>query len=316
MPKAPLRLAVIDVGTLKCKFEVREFDSQGKSTVLHRDKKLTVLGRDLPKTNNRIIESSIAATIAALQEFKEVMTKLGVTDCTCITTEAIRKAVNAEEVLERIFKETALELKIMTHDDEARTFFSHLTKKFPGKKIAVADIGGGSVQLVIGHDQTIADAFLFKSGTYFMQEFSATHHPTHSELAAAKKYVQKEFVPLARKKHQVDELIYGSTNIIDVMQAVGAALQPSHYAEPHLYRVHRDELEKLYQRITVLPYEARMSMYPDEPYYMWSMDNALINLFAFMDILGVDTVIPTNENISSGLFSQLLELHERSSLCL
>jgi len=308
MSNTTVNLAVIDVGTLKCKFEVREFTADGKSRVLHRDKKLTVLGRDLAKTNNQIIDSAVQTTIEALKEFQLVMKRHKVRKYAAVTTEAVRKATNADEVLALIQKETGIQLKVMTHEDEAKVFFRQIAKSFPGKNIAVTDIGGGSVQLVIGHDHTIAHAYLFKTGTYFMQEeFSASHHPTLQELAAAKAYVIKEFKPLTQTPHHVTELIYGSTNIIDFMQAVGIKLQPSHYTEPHLYRAHRDELEKLYQKVIALPYETRMDMYPDEPYYMWSVDNALINIFAFMDILGVDTVIPTNENISSGLFSELLE---------
>ena len=54
-----IRTAVIDVGTLKSKFEVREFDNSLRSCVLCREKELTVLGRDLDKTGGMIIRKAI-----------------------------------------------------------------------------------------------------------------------------------------------------------------------------------------------------------------------------------------------------------------
>ena len=45
-----VRTAVIDVGTLKSKFEVREFDESLNSFVIDCQKELTVLGRDLDKS--------------------------------------------------------------------------------------------------------------------------------------------------------------------------------------------------------------------------------------------------------------------------
>lgn len=307
-PEEFSRLAVIDVGTLKVKFEIREFDSKGHSKIVHRDKKLTVLGRDLSKNNNKIIESALHATIDALKEFKKVMADYSVRDYKAITTEAIRKASNAEEVLQRIKKEAGIALEVLTHEDEARVFFIQVAKSFPGQRLAVGDVGGGSVQLVIGHDDVIEDVYLFKTGTYFMQEeFSTSHHPTHAELQYAWAHVLSQFAPLAQAKWQVDELIYGSTNIIDFMQATKVVLKPSGHTEPHAFRAPRSELTRLYDKIIALSYEDRMPMYPNEPYYMWSADNALLNVFAFMDILKLASVIPTNENISSGLFAEMLD---------
>ena len=60
--KKTIRTAVIDVGTLKSKFEVREFDSAFNSKVLCREKELTVLGRDLDKTDGMIIRKAIIET--------------------------------------------------------------------------------------------------------------------------------------------------------------------------------------------------------------------------------------------------------------
>ena len=56
MKEQNVRTAVIDVGTLKCKFEISEFSSDFDATTLYKDKQLTVLGRDLDKNDNQILE--------------------------------------------------------------------------------------------------------------------------------------------------------------------------------------------------------------------------------------------------------------------
>ncbi len=303
-----IHLAIIDVGTLKSKFEIREFDSDGQGRVLYKDKKLTVLGRDLQKTGNKIIEKSITTTIEALKEFKQKMDEYDTTRYEAITTEAVRKAANAREVLERITQETGITLRVLTHEDEARIFFRHVAKSFPGKRIAVADIGGGSVQLVIGKDDVVEHIYLFKTGTYFMQEeLSESHHPTAQEVESAREYIRKEFYELAKSGITVDEFVYGSTNIINFMQALQVPLAASGYEKsPHIYRAKRVDLESLFEKIIALSYEDRMPLFADEPYFMWSADNALLNVFGFMDALKIDSTIPTNANISGGLFDKLI----------
>lgn len=245
MPKET-RFAVIDAGTLKVKFEIREFTNSGHSKTLYKDKKLTVLGRDLQKSDNKILESSAKATIEALQEFKQKMIKHRVNGHEAITTEAIRRASNSKEVLERIARETGITLQILTHEDEAKLFFHHIAKSFPDKRIAVADIGGGSVQLIVGTNEKIEYTHLFKTGTYFMQEqFSSSHHPTSAEIEKARQHIKNEFANLTLQNLHVDELIYGSTNIINFMQAIDIPLQVSGYDSSHPHRARRADLEKV-----------------------------------------------------------------------
>ena len=143
-------VAVIDVGTLKTKFEVRDYSSEKNGKLLHRDKFLTVLGRDLDKTGNLIIEKSIKITTEALLAIKSKMKELDVVSYKAVTTEAIRRAKNAIEVLEKIKDKTGIELITLTHQEEAKILFESISKDFKNRIIAVADIGGGSVQLVIG----------------------------------------------------------------------------------------------------------------------------------------------------------------------
>lgn len=306
MHKQTVRLAIIDVGTLKSKFEIRDYDSPLHYKVIHKDKKLTVLGRDLPKNKGMIIDSAVQTTINALNTFKIKMEKCKVNRYMAVTTEALRKAKNANKVLAQIEKSTGIKLTILSHKDEAEIFFKHITHSFKNKRIAVADIGGGSVQVVIGKGNDIEYVHLFDTGTYFMQEeFFKTHTPTPKELLYAREYVQKTFQPITELKTSVDEIIYGSTNIIDFMKAMNINLTPSSHPTPHRYRSDVDELKKVYNKISPMAYEDRMGLYPDEPYYMWSADNALVNIIELAEIFQLNSVIPTNENISSGLFRQL-----------
>ncbi len=306
MNSSKVRLAVIDVGTLKSKFEIRDYRSPDQYSVVYKDKKLTVLGRDLPKTNGMIIDSAIKTTIEALNEFKLKMKELAVKTHLAVTTEAVRNAKNSEAVLRRIKDETGLKLIVLSHQDEAEIFFKHVANSFNNKRVAVADIGGGSVQVVIGKGSTIEYVHLFKTGTYFMQEtFFKTHKPEKNELLAAQNYVKQEFKSLRDLGLVVDELVYGSTNIIDFMKAVNIKLKKSNYTDPHPYRSHINELKSVYEKISPMKYEDRMELFPEEPYYMWSADNALVNIIEMAEILNLDSVIPTNENISSGLFRQL-----------
>lgn len=316
MKTTPTVLAVIDVGTLKVKFEVREYTDQTTMNVLFKDKKLTVLGRDLTKNDGVLLEPAIQTTIEAILEFKQKMHDLKVSNFKAVTTAAIRVAKNGQDALEKIHTATGIQLDVLTHEQEAHIFFEHVSKMIPDKTVAVADIGGGSVQVAIGKNGIVDYTHLFKTGSYFMQEtFYKTHFPTQEELRIARDYVAQEFRQLRQQPYRIDEIVYGSTNIIDYLQVVNLNLEPSGYAEPHPFRAQIADLEALFEKITQLSYEDRMPLYPAEPYYMWSTDNSLMNIFELAEIFTIESIIPTNENISAGIFSQLLQqtLHNTSN---
>lgn len=305
--KKTIRTAVIDVGTLKSKFEVREFDSSFNSKVLCRDKELTVLGRDLDKTDGMIIRKAIETTVEALNKFEKKIKELHVDKYKAVTTEAIRKAKNSEEVLEEIKERTGISLEVLSHEDEAKIYFKSVSKDFPGQVIAVSDIGGGSVQIVVGKDNDIYETHLFKTGTYFMQEtLSKTHHPTLKELENAKKYVKKEMSSLSKTKCKPELLIYGSTNIINFLTAMKVKFNKNKGSN-HPYKVHVEKLKPVYEKIIKFSYEDRMPMFPEEPYYMWSAENALLNVFQICEYLCTNTIVPSNNNISSGILYELAQ---------
>lgn len=301
-----IRVAAIDVGTLKSKFEVREFNSSFVSQVLCREKELTVLGRDLDKTDGMIIRRAIETTVNALNKFKNKIDELNVNKYRAVTTEAIRKAKNSKEVLDEIKDRTGISLEVLSHDDEARIYFNSVSKDFPGKTIAVSDIGGGSVQVVIGKDKNIYQIHLFKTGTYFMQEtLSKTHHPTAEELENVKAYVKKEMLSLSQTKNRPELVVYGSTNIINFLKAMKVKFKKNHGSTDHPYKIDAENLSPVYERIITLSYEDRMPMFPEEPYYMWSAENALLNVFQICDFLSTNIIVPSNNNISSGILYEL-----------
>lgn len=301
-----IRTAVIDVGTLKSKFEVQEFDSSFKSKVLCREKELTVMGRDLDKTDGMIIRKAIDTTIEALKKFGGKMDELQVHKHKAVTTEAIRKAKNSKEVLDEIRDKTGITLDVLSHEDEAKIYFKSISKDFPDKVIAVSDIGGGSVQVVIGKNKKIYETHLFKTGTYFMQEtLSKTHFPTLKELGNAKNYVKKEMRSLSKSKYRPELVVYGSTNIVDFLKAMKVKFDKNNGSIDHPYKVDRERLYPVYEEIIKHSYEDRMPMFPAEPYYMWSAENALLNVFQICDYLKTDMIVPSNNNISSGILYEL-----------
>ena len=70
-------------------------------------------------------------------------------------TSAVRDAANGEEVLEHVRARTGVEIEVLAGEDEARLTFLAVRRWFgwSSGRLAVFDIGGGSLEIAVGSDE-------------------------------------------------------------------------------------------------------------------------------------------------------------------
>lgn len=111
-----------------------------------------------------IDEEAITRVISAIKEAQERM-DFSSSMVKAVTTEALRRAANAEEVLSRIEKETEVAFEIISGDTEAKLTLigvkDRLSKlQYASDTFVLIDIGGGSTELIFHYpDEMISKSF-------------------------------------------------------------------------------------------------------------------------------------------------------------
>jgi len=290
--------AVIDLGSLKIKVSIFNKDTKEK---VYADSHLTLLGKGIDETGH-IKQESLTMLDKALARVAQLLKERGVAEVSIIGTEALRKADNinkVHEILSRHFPDHALE--VIDQHKEAELFFDAISRSFPNKDIAAIDIGGGSVQIILGSydsnsDQsTIHKKHNLKTGTYrYQQKYSPDNSVISPHLATAEREIRQEFQHITDK---IDTLVFGSTCMLDFIQS-----SKIHTNETdnllHPVSVSRESLERLLNELVLLTPEKRDHYYPDGGYFMYGADYLLINLLAAIDQLEPSIIYPTNLNSS------------------
>ena len=99
------------------------------------------------------------AGIAALTEFVASALRVaegkGCEEVVAFATSAVRDAANGDEVLERVRAATGVDVEILPGEDEARLTFLAVRRWFgwSSGRLAVFDIGGGSLEIAVGTDE-------------------------------------------------------------------------------------------------------------------------------------------------------------------
>ena len=115
-------------------------------------------------SSGQINGKAVGRIILAIKEVKEVL-DFSSLPIYAVTTEAIRRATNAQEVLTQIEKETGVHFNIISGEEEAR--FTLLAVKnrlqklhYASDTFVLVDIGGGSTELIFHYkDETISKSF-------------------------------------------------------------------------------------------------------------------------------------------------------------
>jgi exopolyphosphatase/guanosine-5'-triphosphate,3'-diphosphate pyrophosphatase len=306
-----MKIGVIDIGTLKVKLLVTEISSKGKSTTLHQSNTLTCLGVRMHENHNRPLSQHLKQTTEELKRCQKILEQESVDKFRIVSTHALREMGQAgKEIASQIKNETGLNVEIISQDEEANLFFKAVTKDFKtNKDLTIADIGGGSVQILIGNKKQLKQKFLLKTGAlYLFDNFSPRHkgtdHPTRNEIRQMQTYIMQELskIPEGTKT----PLIYGSSCIIDVFKAIGLKLEKYHLSPRHPYRVSTSEIERFLKEVIPMPYDQREKKYNFyQKYYMWGIDKAFLNILSLCKKQSSPFVIPSNSNINEGLVMSL-----------
>ena len=149
------RIAVIDLGTNTFHLFIVEV-KEGAINTLYREKIAVKIGKN-GISKGRISSAAKKRALHTLRIFKTIIDQFEVASVKGVATSAIRSAKNGQELLDEIEASTAIKIEIISGDREAELIFYGVksTGRLNGTPNLVMDIGGGSVEFIIGNDQEI-----------------------------------------------------------------------------------------------------------------------------------------------------------------
>ncbi len=137
--------AVIDIGSNTVRMVI--YGGPRRAPVVWLNEKVTAkLGRDLAETG-RIPEKALDLAKRGLARFAAILEDIGIARVNCVATAAVRDAQNGDEVV-AMASALGLDVQVLSGEEEATTSAYGVIGAFPGAQGVVADLGGGSLELV------------------------------------------------------------------------------------------------------------------------------------------------------------------------
>src|SRR6202040_2175146 len=196
-----MRLGAIDVGSNSVHMIVADVGRDGHLEVVDRVKEMVRLGRR-SFTTGRLTTESMDLAGRALVNFKKLLRVRRVEKLRAGATRVVREARKRTEFIRSIKRETGLTVEVISGLDEARLIFQaarHALGLDGGPHLLV-DVGGGSVELVLGRDGKPLWMRSVKLGAARLTErFLLDDPPTREQLNKLDAHLERAIGPLMRK---------------------------------------------------------------------------------------------------------------------
>jgi len=162
--------AIIDIGSNTVRLVV--YNGPPRAPVVILNEKVNArLGKDLGRTG-AISDKSMRTALPALARFAELLKLLEVETVECVATAAARDASNGPRFLDAV-RGFGLSPRLLSGEEEARASAMGVIAAFPGAHGVVADLGGGSLELVEVDRGTSGSGITLPFGTLRLADLRA-----------------------------------------------------------------------------------------------------------------------------------------------
>lgn len=219
------RIAIVDLGTNTFHLLIADV-KENQHHVVYRERSAVKLGkRGINK--GLITETAISRALLAITNFKNAIDGHSVQQVFAYGTSALRNASNQQEVIEKIKTQTGIEVNVISGDEEARLIYMGVRSavRLGKEKSLIMDIGGGSVEFIIGNESDIFWKKSYEIGAQRLLEEYHTHDPIQKDdLKSLHNHFSSTLASLfeALDTHQPKTLV-GSSGTFDTLSDIYCA---------------------------------------------------------------------------------------------
>ena len=260
------RLAIIDLGTNTFHLLIVERNGEDVTTCFHESRPARI---GLGGINKRILtEEAIQRALTVLKFFREQLDlhSVPLENTFAFGTSAIRNAENQELFCETVMLETKIPITVIDGDKEANYIYKGVRH---GAKLGVSpclimDIGGGSVEFIIGNDSQIFWKQSFEiGGQRLMEKFMRNDPLTEGDKKKLYNHFEENLIPLVNAVHQyAPEKLVGSSGTFDTLVDIDFQHRTGDWAPKNQtdFTLPIEEFYRIYALILSGNHEERMAI--------------------------------------------------------
>jgi exopolyphosphatase/guanosine-5'-triphosphate,3'-diphosphate pyrophosphatase len=308
-----MRVAAIDIGTNTVPLLVAERDANGQLVPVEERATITRLGEGVDKTRT-LAPAAIARTNAAIDQYAEIVDRLGAKRVAVVGTSAMRDAGGGEAVRAHVKAKLGVEAQTISGDEEARFTFagalSGISAIGPAARVRVFDIGGGSTEVVHGEHgkREILFARSYDVGSVRLTERHVkSDPPAEADLAAVRADARATFASVPAFESDVPPV--GIAGTMTTLAAVSLKMTTYDAARVHGLTMPIADIERVVAELASVPLARRSTVPGLEPKRADVIVAGGLVALAYLEHVGAREVVISDRGVRWGLAEQLAHSH-------
>lgn len=294
------RIAAIDVGSNTVLLTVAEYDPDAGLVVIEEGEDQPRLGAGLSATG-QLSDGAIRRALETLTAMRDVCKRHGVQRIAAVATAAVRDARNGAEFVERA-RALGIPLRIISPETEAALSYRSAAHHFPGgKRQLVADIGGGSLELIGANHGRVELSRSLPLGAVRLTELGLP-------LDQLRGHIRRELsgpVPLAE---WAGSTVIGSGGTFATLASIALARRGSAGRAVHGTAVSTEEVDQLLGMLTGLSPEQRRQTPGLRAERADIIEAGLAVVAELLEAVGADDVTVSGFGLRDGLLLEMVGL--------
>ncbi|GAB4557967.1 MAG: Ppx/GppA phosphatase family protein [Haliangiales bacterium] len=220
----PRRVASIDIGTNTLLLLVTEPDADGNLRALRDECEFGRLGQGLD-ASGLLAAEAVERSLSILRKYRGLMDEHGVEAVAAVGTQALREAKNRDDFIKPAEQLLGRPIEIITGEREAALVHRAVSAAFAtlsGAAFVIADVGGGSTEIIVGGDDGVESFTSVPIGSVRLSErHLKTDPPSAAERAALVADIDAALAPLTIP---TEVAVVGTAGTATTMASVALAL--------------------------------------------------------------------------------------------
>lgn len=307
------KLAIIDIGTNSIHMVLAEVGADFSSKILDRFKDMTRLG-DGTFATRRLSHEAMARGLEVTRNLVTLAKNKGYTRILAVATSAVREAKNGGEFIEAIAQETGLTVRVITGLEEARLIFLGVKHSMvlSDKPTVVVDVGGGSVELMVGNRDAMQYAKSLKLGAIRLKDqWLQRTPPSKSHLQDMETVVREQLMAALRQAHmkRCDKVVATSGMAANLAEVIHLRNTGRPIPQLNLATVPRKEIEVLEHELAGASLKERLAIPGLDPKRVDTLLPAATVLRILLDLMHTEDLTICDRGIRDGMIYDFIERH-------
>lgn len=257
------KAAVIDMGTNTFHLLLVEINGVSFKTI-YKEKIPVKIGQG-GINQDFLAPEALKRAMHTLRHFKNLIDGEGITNTFAFATSAVRNAKNGTEFVQTVKSEIGIEINVISGEQEAQLIYEgiKLSGSLNGQVELMMDIGGGSVEFIIGTSQVVYYKESFEIGGQRLMDLFHHHDPIlPKEVGNIKAYLREKLQPLLKaiETFKPSGLVGASGTFDTLTDMYFESMLQCKLTGQHVFEIPIDDFNRIYLDLLSKNHAERMAI--------------------------------------------------------